>query len=126
MNDNNKHLQDLSTSELKSLIKILETESDVNCIYQHYLKIESYLMNMKQTKCNFDLKTYISILFQNIIYISNIYRQKRIYVSMYLQLFFVFPELKHVLESYNSHNKIFSYIMLLKNNEEALLYIFIY
>ena len=79
MNDNNKHLQDLSTSELKSLIKILETESDVNCIYQHYLKIESYLMNMKQTKCNFDLKTYISILIQ-ILSIFQIYIDKKEYM----------------------------------------------
>ena len=60
--------KDLSTKELKKLISNLENEKEV---YEMIIQIESYLIEMKPTVCDFNYHKYISLLFEKMKKINN-------------------------------------------------------
>ena len=61
---NEKNNQDLSPSNLKTLISQIENEKEQDVLITKIREIEAYLEQMKPTKCTINFKKYFTLLFQ--------------------------------------------------------------
>lgn len=112
--------KDLSTKELKKLISNLENEKEV---YEMIIQIESYLIEMKPTVCDFNYHKYISLLFEKMKKINNKDEQIFRFTHIFLQLRRIFPGIENYLESYNKDNIIINNIHNMDNvHNKILLY----
>lgn len=98
------HDIDISSKELKALMKPIKYEEDVNKVYKKIQEIEQCLGDMKPTKCEFKYQKYFALLFQKIKCIPNDNWRIACYINIYIQLLIVFPELSNEINIYNKHN----------------------
>ena len=61
---NEKNNQDLSPSNLKTLISQIENEKEQDVLITKIREIEAYLEQMKPTKCTINFKKYFTLLSQ--------------------------------------------------------------
>ena len=94
------HYKDSSASGLKSLISKIESEKELNDITKRIKAVEVYLEEMKPTKFDSNYQKYFSLLFRRIEMIQSKEEKRDIYVNIFLQLKFVFPE-----QNWNFYNK---------------------
>ena len=112
------HEKDLSTIELKNLISMIEKEDDVNTLYKMIIDIKNYLQDMKPIKCDISYQKYFSLIFRKISIFQQLPVRNYLFVNIYIQLFYVFPELKLFLNSLNKQYKILQLIHSTINEEQ--------
>ena len=82
--DSSSHNCDLSTKDLKVLIKNLESENDYLLMVKKINEIEKYLEKMKSTKCDIDYQKYFMILFKKV----NCLKDKESQLTSHINIYF--------------------------------------
>ena len=90
--DSSSHNCDLSTKDLKSLLKNLENENDYSHMIKKINEIENFLEKMKSTKCDIDYQKYFTILFKKVNCIKDKESQLTSHINIYCQLRTCFSE----------------------------------
>ena len=122
-----EHWRVVSPTEIKHLISKLDsTEFNLQSAHQKIKDIEAILEEMKPIKCDINYQKYFSILFQTIALIQDKNEQNKLYANIYLQLLFVFPDIKHFLFTLNKNYKVIEMIHSISNIKEKMKFYKIY
>ena len=102
-----EHWRAVSPAEIKHLISKLDsTELDLQNFQQKIKDIEAILEEMKSIKCDIKYQKYFSILFRKIDLIQDKNVRNKLYVNIYLQLLFVFPDINYIVFTFNKKYKV--------------------
>ena len=120
------HNEDLSISDLRTIIIKLEEDNSLNIKLRILNEIQSYLEKMKPVKCDKNFYPFLSLLLTSIKSIPNRQIRLKLYTNIYVHLCYVFFEDKTFLMNYDKNNEIIDYIHSISNNKVRHKYYFLY
>ena len=96
--------------------------TNINSITNQLKLIIRYLEEMKPNKCDFNYQTSFSVIFKAINMIPNKEERKQLYLNLYLNLIYVFPEVKNYLRYQSKLEKLFQMIHKIRDQEKRYRY----